>query len=173
MSTGPNSTKILISVGLALMITLIPLFGWIAKNEKSEIISLAQRQASTMLEAVHVNRRQLEDNDPATDILNGWLVMGQKIMDHQIKNGQKEIEGPLDDIDQEVLDTGAAVTRLLPNNTLRITRPVIMGQGSASDGKCLQCHSYVMGINYGETFGACGVAVDYERRSDQISGKIF
>lgn len=125
------STKILLSVGITLSLMLAPLFAWNVYSQKEEIEVLALQRANTalnMLESVHVNamlyRAQTEDNDPATDTLNGtmeqfsvqsdalklWLVMGQKIMDFQIANGQNEIEGPLDAIDKQSLETGQNIS---------------------------------------------------------------
>ena len=175
------STKILRVVGLALVITLAPLIAWTFYQERAEIHDRAEQQAFStldMLESVHVNsmlyRKQTEDNDPAIDTLNGtmaqfseqsksvnvWLVMSQKVIAFQKAHGQMEIEGPQDSVDWEAIRTGKTVSRQVDGNKIRVTRPVILGEGSASDKKCFACHGDLMGIEKGETFGAYSAEVD-------------
>lgn len=175
------STKILRVVGLALIVTLTPLICWMFYIERNEIHELAKKRAHTtldMLESVHVNsmlyREQTEDNDPAIDTLNGtmaqfskqsegvkiWLVMNQKVIAFQKKNGQTEIEGPQDSVDWETMRTGETVSRLIDGQKIRVTRPVILGEGSANHQKCFACHADLMGVEKGETFGAYSAEVD-------------
>ncbi len=179
--TLPLTAKILLSVGTALVLMLLPLFTITILDERNEIEAVAQRRAHSildMLESVHVNsmlnRKQVEDNDPAVNTLNGtmeqfseqneavkiWLVMGEKIMTFQTARGQSEVEGPLDSVDDEALATGRTIERILPGDTMRVTKPVILGQGSANNLKCVQCHSGLMGVEDGEVFGAYSAAVD-------------
>jgi methyl-accepting chemotaxis protein len=173
--------KVIASTGVVLVLFLVPLIAWTVMQERAEIETRAREQAATaidMLEAVHVNsmlnRQQTEDFDPAVETLNGtmeqfsaqsggvklWLVMGKKIMDFQIANGQTEIEGPQDPVDEAALNNGETQVQIASGNTLRMTRPVILGEGTAKDEKCVSCHAGLMGVQKGESFGAYSAAVD-------------
>ncbi len=175
------STKMLLSVGTALFLMLIPLFGWVIFSERTEIEAHAKQRALTaldMLETVHVSsmlsRIQIADNDPAINALNRtmekfssqsdgvklWLVMGKKLIAYQTAKGQSEIELPQDAADEEVLKTGQIISGISSTGSYRMTRPVTLGEGTAGNNKCYGCHSRRMGINEGETFGAYSVAID-------------
>ncbi len=143
-----------------------------------------------MLESVHANamsfRKQTEDNDPAIDTLNGtleqfsdqsenvrlWLVMSQKVIDFQLANNQTEVEGPLDEIDQLALNTKTTQTVTASNRMLRITRPVIMGEGSASNEKCASCHTGLMGISSGELLGAYSAEISMQESYNKWTGLV-
>ena len=174
------SHTILIATAFALLLTLVPVFAWHIYSQRSQIEETATDQAESvldMLEAVHINsmlnRRQTEDNDPAVDTLNGtmeqfsersdgvsvWLVMGRKVMDFQLANKQTEIEGPLDEIDEQVLATAEPV-HVMKGSVLRLSRPVVLGEGPAAHEKCAACHTGLMGIEPGEPIGAYSAKVD-------------
>jgi methyl-accepting chemotaxis protein len=150
-------------------------------DERKALEVAAKRQAAAALDmpaAVHVNamrfRRDTADFDPAVDTLNGalaqfseenkdvklWLVVSQKVVDYQVLNGQTEVEPPLDEVDRLALVGLKPQTRNIPNDALRVTRPVILGEGSAAHPKCAACHTDLMGIQRGEPIGAYRAEVD-------------
>ncbi|MFZ1682059.1 MAG: ATP-binding protein, partial [Rhizobiaceae bacterium] len=168
-------------VGSVLALTLVTLAAWTMWAERREIGELAMNRAVTaldMLESVHVNamlnRLMVEDGDAAVETLNGtmaqfsrqsqgvrlWLVMGDKIMAYQQAQGHQELEGPRDAIDEDAIRSGVLTSRMVDGGTLRVTRPVRLGEGSAAHEKCVSCHSAYMGVAEGETFGAYAAAID-------------
>ena len=175
------STKILAGVIGALCVMLAPVYVWSIYDQKNEIKQLAIQRADTaidMLESVHINamlnRKVTEDNDPATDTLNGtmdhysrfsnslrlWLVMSKKIVDFQKNAGNFKIEEPVDEVDRQALLTQIPVYKFTDTYTLRVSRPIILGQGPASNPKCFGCHQGMMGIQNGEILGAYSAEVD-------------
>ncbi|PHS26302.1 MAG: hypothetical protein COA85_06075 [Robiginitomaculum sp.] len=174
-------TKTLLSLGITLILMLTPLAVWSALGERDGIIRQAEHEAGTtldMLASIHthamLNRTQTEDSDPVIAMLNGtmnafsntldqvtvWMVMGEKIIAYQKKNGHEEIEEPKDAIDRQVLRTGQAVFHNNNRSIIRVSRPVILGEGTASDEKCITCHAGLMGVQLGETFGGYSAAVN-------------
>ncbi len=172
---------ILLTVAAVLLFCMVPLFAWTVTSSRHDIDMLALERAETaldMLESVHVNsmlnRSQVEDGDGAIATLNGtmeqlskqnrgldvWVVMGPKVLDFQKKQGSDEQEGPLDDLDKRVIETGIASVAHADNGKLRVSRPSILGQGSAADPKCAACHTDIMRIQNGEIIGAYSVSVD-------------
>ncbi|MDQ7018280.1 MAG: ATP-binding protein [Robiginitomaculum sp.] len=172
---------------------LTPLAIWLVMDEWDGIVRQGEDEASTtldMLEAAHasamLNRKQTDDNDPAIETLNGlmkgfasannnatvWLVMGDKILAYQRRHHQKEIEIPQDRVDVEVIKTGTAITHMSRNGFLRVSRPVIMGVGSAKDERCASCHEALMGIQQGEVFGAYSASIDLSTPLAAWHGKI-
>ncbi|MFZ1813946.1 MAG: histidine kinase dimerization/phospho-acceptor domain-containing protein, partial [Rhizobiaceae bacterium] len=173
-----------LAVGLVLTAIMGPVVAYRIYKEHSLIESTAEREsvaALEMLEAVHVQsmlqRREVEDNDPAVNVLNGtmelfsqtselhggvnvWLVMAPEVVTFQKANGHDELEGPQDEIDQLVLDEKETRTGVKDGTTYRMSRPVILGQGSASDPKCATCHTGMMGIEPGNPIGAYSSSVD-------------
>ena len=99
-----------------------------------------------------MNRVEMNSNK-----LNLWLVQGPKIIEFQKRNN-RYVEPPQDDIDRQVMSTGKPVQKMRSDNVFRLTWPVIMGQGMASDTKCLTCHNETMGIHNDDIIGAYSVA---------------
>jgi len=89
-----------------------------------------------------------------------WLVMAKPVIDYQLANNQTEIEGPQDEIDTMALQEGLSQKAFVANENLRITRPVILGVGSAAKARCAECHKVLMGIANGEVIGAYSAEVD-------------
>ncbi|OCW58141.1 methyl-accepting chemotaxis protein [Hoeflea olei] len=132
--------------------------------------------ALDMLEAVHVqamvNRGQLEEGDPAVETLNGtmklfsqadtnidiWIVMADKIAAFQREMGQPELP-PHDPIDRAALDT-TEPQAVVDGESMRLSRPVVLGQGSAADERCAGCHTGLMEINDGEILGAYSASIN-------------
>jgi signal transduction histidine kinase/CheY-like chemotaxis protein len=85
--------------------------------------------------------------------------MGEKVLSYQMAQGQNELEGPLDAIDEKALETGLTISSIL-GTELRMTKPVILGEGTATDEKCAACHGGLMGVTNGEVFGAYSAAID-------------
>ncbi|MEZ5870594.1 MAG: response regulator [Nitratireductor sp.] len=86
--------------------------------------------------------------------------MAPKVIDFQKANGQSEIEGPQDEIDQAALESKVVQSGISDQSVFRMTRPVILGEGSASDPKCASCHQAMMGIQPGEVIGAYAAKID-------------
>ncbi len=176
------SAKIMLATGFAMLVLLVPLASWDILSEGEEINEQAEEQAVAtldMLEAVHtnamLNRQKRSDNDPAIQTLNGtldlysthendvkvWLVMSDKVIAYQKASGHKEIEAPRDAVDEAALKEGVRQTRhSKTDKTVRVTRPVILGQGNAAHERCVECHSALMGIQDGEVIGAYSAFVD-------------
>ena len=132
--------------------------------------------ALDMLEAVHVqamlNRGQIQDGDPAVETLNGtmaqfsksnagigiWIVMGDKVLKFQKEQGGHTL--PMrDGIDGDTLSKGVREA-VVEGQKLRLSRPVILGQGTAADERCATCHTGMMNIQPGEAIGVYSAAVD-------------
>ncbi len=132
--------------------------------------------ALDMLEAVHVqamvNRGQLEEGDPAVETLNGtmelfskqnentdiWVVMAPKIIKFQ-QESEQPVLLPKDAFDERTI-AGSERIAEVSGNHLRLTRPVILGVGTAADERCAGCHTGMMEIEDGEVMGAYSASVD-------------
>ncbi|MCO6186877.1 methyl-accepting chemotaxis protein [Rhizobium sp. L1K21] len=132
--------------------------------------------ALDMLEALHVqamlNRGQLEEGDPAVETLNGtmqlfsqqnentdiWVVMAPKVINFQKENDQPVLL-PKDSFDEQAIQNAAHIAQV-EGNHLRLTRPVVLGVGTAADERCEGCHTGMMEIEKGEVMGAYSAAVD-------------
>ena len=171
-------------VGTVLAVLLVPVVGYRVYSEYVQLSDKAANEAQAaldMLESVHVNsmleRRETEDLDPAINVLNGtmelfsqtsgrhggvslWLVMAPKVIDFQKANGQNEIEGPQDEIDEIALESKAVQSNISDQSIFRMTRPVVLGEGSASNPKCASCHQALMDIQPGEVIGAYAARID-------------
>ena len=171
-------------VGTVLAVLLVPVVGYRVYSEYVQISDNAANEAQAaldMLESVHVNsmleRQETDDLDPAINVLNGtmelfsqtsgrhggvslWLVMAPKVIDFQKANGQSEIEGPQDEIDQIALESKVVQSNISDQSIFRMTRPVILGEGSASNPKCASCHQALMDIQPGEVIGAYAARID-------------
>ncbi len=145
-----------------------------AVNEKAEKRGVA---ALNMLEAVHtqamINRKEVGEDDPAIETLDGtmgqfsetgdalniWLVMGPKVIDFQRSQGETEFESPRDEVDARVESTLMPYTAVL-GDKLRISRPVVLGQGNAAHQRCVECHARLMNVQQGEIIGVYSAEVD-------------
>jgi len=175
------SAIILLAVGFALLAALILQSSFRISQAHVEMERGAQEQATAaldMLESVHTSamllRKNSADNDPAIDTLNLsmeqfsrqnqniklWLVMAPLVLKYQRANNQTEIEGPRDSIDTKALQKRASQQEFTQKGTFRITRPVIMGKGSAAKARCAECHKVLMGIVDGEVIGAYSAEVN-------------
>ncbi len=138
---------------------------------------MSARNSLDIFQAIHIqamlNRGTVKDNDPAIATLNGtlaqlsankdryavWAVMAPAVISFQRRNGHKEVELPKDDIDREVIRTGAAVGRMVEGDAFRLSVPVVLGEGYAADAKCLECHGELMGQSRGDVIGAYSVSL--------------
>lgn len=179
-----------ISLKISLTILLISLLTFTLLMAVESSIRLEEFKFSSLqsvrnnidlLEAVHVqsmlHRQKTSDNDPAINVLNGtfiqlstlsngtkyWLVMSEKVVAYQVRNGFTEIEKPVDDIDRFALESKQE-RHELSDKTLRYTRPVVLGQGSAKHPLCFECHRNQMGIKEGEVIGAYSTSVDLSKQ---------
>ncbi len=147
---------------------------------KAAIRDAASKRADAalnMLESVHTqamtNRKMIADGDSAIATLNGtmdqfsgeskdvklWVVMGDKIVAFQKKQHAGELETARDAVDAATLSSGEPQS-VLNGETLRLTRPIKLGQGSARMKSCAGCHEGLMGINSGEVMGAYSAEVN-------------
>ena len=138
---------------------------------------MSARNSLDIFQAIHIqamlNRGTVKDNDPAIATLNGtlaqlsankdryavWAVMAPAVTSFQRRNGHEEVELPKDDIDREVIRTGAAVGRMVEGEAFRLSVPVVLGEGYAADAKCLECHGELMGQSRGDVIGAYSVSL--------------
>ncbi len=138
---------------------------------------MSARNSLDIFQAIHIqamlNRGTVKDNDPAIATLNGtlaqlsankdryavWAVMAPTVISFQRRNGHEEVELPKDDIDREVIRTGAAVGRMVEGDAFRLSVPVVLGEGYAADAKCLECHGELMGQSRGDVIGAYSVSL--------------
>jgi methyl-accepting chemotaxis protein len=149
-------------------------------QQKAAIIKSAEDRGNAaldMLESVHVSamlsRDKVADGDPAVETLDGtmerfseqsksvtlWLAMGPKIVDFQKAQGQNEVEGPRDTIDEKTISDKAGQV-VVADDKVRITRAVVLGHGTASNEACAACHTSKMNIQKGEVLGAYSAQVD-------------
>ncbi len=181
LSRTSLATKIIGCVALVTAATVTPIV-WMDIVEEREHVQHAAQEAGEnaldMLQAMHVsamlNRQQEQDFDPAIETLNGtmqqfsgsndqikvWLVMSQKVIDYQKSKRQSEVERPKDEIDRKTLAEAKPQVVFTDDRSLRLTRPVILGQGDASNEKCASCHTAAMGIKKGELLGLYSARVD-------------
>ncbi|WP_246660213.1 methyl-accepting chemotaxis protein [Rhizobium sp. FKL33] len=188
----PLSVQIIGSVAAVLVLVGAANLTYEISQQHAAIEDNARKRgdaALDMLESVHVsamlNRDKVADGDPAIGTLDGtmdrfsaqsrgvdlWLVMGPKIVAFQKSEGATEVEGPKDDVDEKTIsDKSAQVT--VTGDHMRITRPVILGQGSAADPACAACHTAKMNIQAGEIVGAYSAAVDLAPERAAVSAAI-
>jgi signal transduction histidine kinase/DNA-binding response OmpR family regulator len=186
------ATKIIACVALVTAVTVAPVVWCDIAHEKEHVEHVASEAAASaldLLEAVHVsamlNRQQTNDFDPAIETLNGtmqqfaaksadlrfWLVMSDKVIAYQKANRQSEIERPRDDVDRQAMAQRKTVSVITAEPALRMTRPVVMGEGNAANAKCAGCHTGEMGIQKGELIGAYSVTVGLAAAYAEARGK--
>jgi diguanylate cyclase (GGDEF)-like protein/PAS domain S-box-containing protein len=138
---------------------------------------MSARNSLDIFQALHIqamlNRGTVEDNDPAIATLNGtlaqlsankdryavWAVMAPTVISFQRRNGHEELEPPLDDIDRDVIRTGAAVGRMVEGEAFRLSVPVVLGEGYAANARCFECHGDLMGQSQGDVIGAYSISL--------------
>jgi methyl-accepting chemotaxis protein len=176
----PLSLQMVLGIGIAVAAIQA---GTAAYEISAESLTLTDKAAKRgdaaldMLESVHtqamLNRKEVGEDDPAIATLDGtmdqfsnsggsvklWLVMGPKVIDFQKSQGETEFEGPRDTVDEQAITTLKRLNSL-EGERFRMTRPVILGQGSASDEKCASCHTAKMNIQPGEVVGVYSAEVD-------------
>ena len=176
----PLSLQMVLGIGIAVAAIQAGTAAYEISAERLTLTDKAAKRgdaALDMLEAVHtqamLNRKEVGEDDPAIATLDGtmdqfsnsggsvklWLVMGPKVIDFQRSQGETEFEGPHDAVDEQAIETLKKLNSL-ENETFRMTRPVILGQGSASDEKCAACHTAKMNIQPGEVVGVYSAEVD-------------
>jgi diguanylate cyclase (GGDEF)-like protein len=176
----PILSAILASIAAILAVTQFGAVVVEGVRARDSIKTAAMDQATAsldMLEALHVqsmlNRRETADGDPAIETLNGsmaqfsdanentrlWVFMGPQIVAYQAARGSDEIELPADQIDRDVLASAKPQTAF-DGEVFRLSRPVVLGAGHASNARCASCHTDLMGTSPGEVLGGYGAAVD-------------
>ena len=171
----------LLSVGFALAGMQALTVGHGILSEWHHVENAAEQRADAaldMLEAVHtqamLNRLQTRDGNAAIATPNGameqfskaskgvelWLVMGPKVLSYQLAQGETEIEAARDAVDGAALTTGQPQLSLLGGSVLRVSRPVLLGQGHVTDARCAACHTGLMGVGPGEALGVYSALVD-------------
>lgn len=143
-----------------------------------------------IFEALHIqamlNRGTVADNDPAVATLDGtlaylstnkdryelWAVMAPPVLNFQKENGHEDLEPPQDDIDREVIETGAAVGRMAGSDTFRLSVPVVLGEGNAANAKCFECHNGMMGLGRGDVIGAYSISLSTKRLWADFTGVV-
>lgn len=188
---GPRKLGTRITIGVSTILALILLggAGVLIFNEYSYLQEKIRREADrtlTVLEAVHTQamlwRGDPRDGNPVIEALNGtfdqlsvtsknmtlWLVMGTKVLDYQRSHQLIEYEPPKDEIDREAIATAMPVVRMVEGNVFRLTRPVILGRGTADNQKCFDCHGKLMGIKEGEVIGAFSIALSTASDREQF-----
>lgn len=176
----PLSLQMVLGIGFAVAAIQAGTAAYEISSERLTLTDKAAKRgdaALDMLESVHtqamLNRKEVGEDDPAIATLDGtmdqfsnsggsvklWLVMGPKVIEFQKAQGETEFEGPHDKVDEQTI---ATLQRLnsLEGEQFRMTRPVILGQGSASDEKCASCHTAKMNIQPGEVVGVYSAEVD-------------
>lgn len=128
-----------------------------ADNSIRDAATRRAQSAIDLLSTLHVqsmlNRATLSDDDGATRAFDAtmsafsrdegnvqvWMAMSAETMYWQARRGAATIEPPRDALDKaglarrrELIDTRG--------DTVRIVRPVILGQGVAADARCVACH---------------------------------
>lgn len=175
------SSKTLLVVGITLTVLAAPLIVYDITAKHQQIEDMAERHANAaldMLEAIYVqpmiHHGQTEGTDAAAEILNDsleqfsainenvnlWFIMGPKVLAYQETAHKGVLRRPLDNVDGAVIETGKPLLTLNADDILRVTRPAILGRGHAGEGRCVRCHSELMGMNTGEVIGAYSAAVD-------------
>jgi methyl-accepting chemotaxis protein len=176
----PFSYQIIGGVAVVLLAIGSGNFAYEYFHQEATILKSAEDRGNAaldMLQSVHVSamlsRDKVAETDPAIETLDGtmerfsqqsksvdlWLVMGPKVIEFQKKQGETEFEGPRDDVD------GRTVAERKPHvsidgDAMRLTRPSILGEGTAANEACAACHTAKMGIEKGEVIGVYSARID-------------
>ncbi len=178
MKNWSLSTKLSVILSLAMVGAIIVGLAIYAFHEFARLDERVGEEAEkrlALVEAVHIqamlNRADTSDGDIAVAVLDGtfemisanrkdmkiWLAMGPKVLAYQ-KALNAAQEPPKDEVGREAIEKKQSVTRVV-GDTLRLTRPVILGQGVATDKKCYSCHAEQMGLQDGDVIGAYSIAI--------------
>jgi len=176
----PLSYQIVGGVAAVLVVIGTGNFAYEYVQQSSAIIKSAEDRGNAaldMLESVHVSamlsRDKVADGDPAVETLDGtmerfskqsksvelWLAMSPKIIAFQKSQGENEVEGPRDAVDETTISSRMGQT-IVDGDHMRITRAVVLGEGTASDEACAACHTAKMDIQKGEILGTYSARVD-------------
>jgi len=183
-------TKITLSVSLilvALLFTSVAAFiyfesGKLQDGFKRHAMYVVQILGATHTQAM-LNRANKKDKNPAMEAfdeamdqltetskdMTAWLVMGPKVLDFQKKSGSNQIEPPQDDFDRQALNTKKTVTGFLGPDLFRMSKPIILGRGSADHKACLVCHGKDMGMKEGDVLGALSIGLDVKPKKAEFS----
>ena len=101
-----------------------------------------------------------------------WLVMGPKVLAFQRLHNQ-ETELALDAVDEQTLRSGQITERFSDANLYRLSKPIVLGQGHASNPKCFSCHNKDMGINEGEVIGIMSASYDANDEALAVRDRII
>lgn len=135
--------------------------------------------ALNLVEVVHeqamLNSHSGGDADPAIATLDGtlsrlsnaagdvdlWLTMSPKLIARSHTNAAQQTktpdpELPRDRVDQDAIVRGETATGLV-DGKLRVSRPSILGVGTAGHPKCAACHA---SLKSGDVIGTYSAAVD-------------
>lgn len=119
------------------------------RRAQGAIDLLATLHVQTML-----NRTSLADDDGATRAFDAtiaafshdgqdvrvWVAMSPGTLYWQTRIGGATAEPPRDRFDRAALANRQALTGTV-GDSVRIVRPIVLGQGSAADARCLACHA--------------------------------
>lgn len=178
--TSSVARTILLSVGAAVVLMFAILASRDAYQARRGLEAMSEERgvaALDMLAAVHTqamkHRKGVQDRDPAIQTLDGamgqfshqsqgvklWVAMGPKVADFQRRAHSDELELAQDALDRRTLETGLA-QRQVQGDQMRLTRPVVMGQGAATLQDCGGCHTAQMGVQPGEVIGLYSAEVN-------------
>jgi signal transduction histidine kinase len=137
-----------------------------------------------------LHRAGTHDGDPVISALNEtlahisrgsdeaqvWLVMGLTVFDYQVSRGAAEVEPPRDAVDERALAAAASVSEVIGTGSLRLTRPVILGERHAANPRCGECYAEIMGAGPGEVIGVYSIDLsitdDYQKFTTSSRGAL-
>lgn len=185
--TTSVARSILLVVGASLTVMEGAAIAYRAHFEWADVSTRAIHRAEValgLLEAVHeqamLNARSDNRADPATATLDGavakfssgdtdlrlWMAMGPKLVSQQTAahpNEPSHLELPRDRVDRAAIAGGKTSIGIV-DDWMRVTRPSIMGVGTASAPRCASCHS---NIAKGEVIGSFSAAVNLAKPKAQ------
>jgi len=172
-----RATLLVVGAALVIMQTCAVIIDSVAEWREIRTIGSQRAEAALdMLEALHtqamLNRRSVQDGDPAVGTLNGtmrqfsksnagielWLTMSPQLLAFQAAR-MHEREPPKDEVDRAAIASARTVTAIL-DGKLRVSRPAVLGSGDAGRKECIACHSLLTGMGDGDVIGTYSVAVD-------------
>jgi methyl-accepting chemotaxis protein len=188
----PLTVQIVLSVVVVLMVGESAKVAYDISQDWTRIRESGEMRGNAaldLLEAMHIqamlNRGQIEDGDPAVMTLDGamkqfseangdvdiWVVMAEKIEAFQKENGGT-ILPPKDAVDTATL---ASMQRqsTVEGESLRLSRPVVLGKGDAADERCAGCHTGLMNIEPGEIMGAYSASINLAPQIASWKGRIM
>jgi len=182
-------SKIALLVSGLLIVVMLASAALFVEAQSSIFRTNAQKgavEALEIVETLHVqamlNRTGTSDKNVSIAILDAtmervgmnsnrmslWLVQGPKALAFQAKKDAHQ-ERARDEVDRRAIETARIAEAMSADNIYRYTRPVILGQGSATNIKCYSCHKELMDIIDGEVIGAYSVALDLSQEFFELS----